>query len=436
MRKTRLMLLSSIAVVTALLATGCSGGSRSTSSTDSKPVTITFATNQITAANTGVSPVFQDVIKQFQKDNPNVKIQLQESQATALQQVVQLAFANRKVPDVFNFWRPQPAFNMDKYIASGELGDLTSLSKQIKSQFSDDAWQTATVNGKVWAIPLTNFAVPLVVNKKVFAQAGLPLPTTWELLVSDVKALKAKGIIPWAVSTEPSPQSDDRLLDYVLDRELGNQKALELYQGKAGSFSAPAVKKALADYLEVSSGYGPSDSAALDDNGVIAKYVNTGKAAMILTNSGYLPSIDANTAKNMVVLPFPTIPGGAQTAPHMEKDLTTLMYASAASLKDPTKGPIVKKLLKALTGPKAESQIANNGVLAAGADVKVDPAKAGQFFADVQTTTQKERGDKWLGNGRTPEQQQAFYPLMAQLWSTPTTADSLAKQLDTMFVQG
>ncbi|MFC4243182.1 ABC transporter substrate-binding protein [Gryllotalpicola reticulitermitis] len=434
MRKTRLMLLTCTAAAIALFAAGCTGGSGSTSA--GKKVTITLATNQITAENTGTSPVFQSVIKQFEKDNPNVTIQLEESQATALQQVVQLAFANRKVPDVFNFWRPQPAFNMDKYIASGELGDLTSLSKQVKSEFPSDAWQTATVNGKTWGLPLTDFAVPLVADKAVFTKAGVPLPTTWNLLMSDVKALKAKGIIPFAVTTQPSPQSDDRLFDYVLDRELGNAKALQLFEGKGGSFTAPDVKKALSDYLELSAGNGPSDAAALDDNGVIAKYINTGKAAMLVDNSGYLPSIDATTAKNMVVLPFPTIPGGAETSPHMEKDLTTLMYASSASLKDPTKGPIVQKLLKALTSPASQTQIANNGVLAAATNVKVDPAKAGQFFADVQTTTANEPGDKWLGNGRTPEQEQTFYPLMAQAWSGSLTASSFAKQLDSMFVKG
>jgi raffinose/stachyose/melibiose transport system substrate-binding protein len=430
------MVLAATAIATALIVTGCSSGSGPASNGPdaNAKVTLTFATNQITAENTGISPVFKEVVSDFQKKHPNVKIQLEQSQATALQQVVQVAFANHKVPDVFNFWRPQPAFNMDKYIASGQLADLSEFTKQpsIKNEFPADAWDTATVNGKVWGVPLTDFSVPFIVNKSVFDQAGLPLPTTWAKLKSDVPALKAKGIIPWAVSTNPSPQSSDRLLDYILDRELGNQAALDLFKGK-GSFTSAKVVKALDDYTSISNGMGPSDAAATDDNGIIAKYFNTGKAAMLLTNSGFSSAIDKDAAKNMTVLPFPTIPGGAQTSPHIEKDLTALMYASTAAMKDKNKASYVKELLTDFTDLSSQKKSADNGVLVAAKGVKVDPAKAGKLFADIQISTSQLPGDKWLGNARTPSQQQTFYPLMSQQWAGNDDGKAFAQQLQSMF---
>ena len=273
-----------------------------------------------------------------------------------------------------------------------------------------------------------------MVNKAVFAEAGLPLPTTWQLLVSDVPKLKAKGFIPWTVSTESTDQSDDRLLDYVLDREIGNQAALNLFEGK-GSFTSPQVEKALSDYFSISTGYGPPDSAALNDDAAIAKYYNTGKSAMILTNNAYLPTISASVAQTSEVIPFPVIPGGAETTPYMEKDLTTLMYASTAALSDPTKGPLVKKFLTMASGLQMEQSLANDDVLAAATNVKVDPAKAGQLFADIQTTTSAEPGAKWLGNARTPSQQQSFYPIMAEQWSGSFSVTSFANQLESMFKQ-
>jgi raffinose/stachyose/melibiose transport system substrate-binding protein len=420
-----------------LLAAGCSTSPPSSSVDAAKanaPVTLTFATNLISAQPTGTSPVTKELIAQFEKKYPNVKIQLEESQATALQPVIQLAFASNKVPDVFNFWRPQPAFNMNTYIASGELGNLTSLAKtkSIHNEFPATSWATATVDGKVWGLPLENFSVPLIVNKAVFSKAGLPLPTTWAKLKSDVPALKSKGIIPWTLSTQPVQQSDDRLLDYVLNGELGNAKALALFEGK-GSFTSPAVEKALSDYMSISSNDGPSDAAALDDNSAIAKYFNTGQSAMLIDNSGYLPAIDKSVAANMEVIPFPTIPGGVETTPHIEKDLTTLMYASKAGLADKAKGPAIRNFLAFMTSPTAQKMFAEQSVLVPATKVSLDPAKTGQLFASVQKTTSTLPGDKWLGNGRTPSQEQTFYPLMSQAWSGQFTAKQFAQQLQAMF---
>jgi raffinose/stachyose/melibiose transport system substrate-binding protein len=434
MRKRRMAMAATAAL--AVVATAAACGSSNGGSNGSGSVTLTFATNQITTENNGTTPVFKQLISEFEKENPGVHIQLEEAQSTALQPLIQLGFASHNVPDIFNFWRPQPAFNMNNYIASGELANLTSLAQtpSVKDEFAASSWATATVNGKVWGIPLTNYSIPLVVNKAVFAEAGLPLPTTWQLLVSDVPKLKAKGFIPWTVSTESTDQSDDRLLDYVLDREIGNQAALNLFEGK-GSFTSPQVEKALSDYFSISAGYGPPDAAALDDNAAIAKYYNTGKSAMILTNNVYLTTISPSAAKTSEVIPFPVIPGGEETTPYMEKDLTTLMYASTAALSNPTTGPLVKKFLTMATDSQMEQSLANNDVLAAATNVKTDPAKAGQLFTQIQTVTSAEPEDKWLGNARTPSQQQSFYPIMAEQWSGSFSVSSFASQLQSMFQQ-
>jgi len=189
----------------------------------------------------------------------------------------------------------------------------------------------------------------------------------------------------------------------------------------------------LADYLSISVKAGPSDSSSLTNNAAIAKYFNTGKAAMMLTNSGYLPAVDKAVASGMKVIPFPTIPGGAQTSAHMEKDLTGLMYASAKGLADPNKGPVIKNFLKFITSHEAQTLFANASILVPAIGVKGDPATTTTLFADVQTQSAAAPGDKWLGNARTPSQQQVFYPLVAQAWTGALTATQFADQCETMF---
>ncbi|MCU1583847.1 MAG: hypothetical protein JWM49_403 [Microbacteriaceae bacterium] len=437
MRTKRTIIAAAAALALITMAAGCSSpnpsGAKPASAASTAPVTITFATN-MTGSGAGTPVATNKLLAEFHKKYPNVTVQLQTAQSTALQPLIQLAFASKKVPDVFNFWRPQPAFNMDKYIATGQLADLTSIAKPMKDEFPASAWATATVDGKVRGLPLVNFAVPLIVNTQVFKKAGLPLPTTWKLLVSDVAALKKQGIIPWTVSTQPVNQSDDRLFDYVLDRSLGNQKALDLFQGK-GSFTSPNVQKAVDDYMSISTNMGPSDAAALDDNAAIAKYLNTGKSAMLIDNSGYLPAIDKSLGPDMKVIPFPTIPGGQQKTTNVERDLTTLLYASTASLKDPAKKTAVTNFLTFMTSVSAQTEFANNSVLVPAIKAKPDATLTGPLFAQLQTVQATQAGDKWLGNARTPSQQQTFYPLMAQQWAGAFTSKEFAQQLDTMFKQ-
>jgi ABC-type glycerol-3-phosphate transport system substrate-binding protein len=154
---------------------------------------------------------------------------------------------------------------------------------------------------------------------------------------------------------------------------------------------------------------------------------------MLIDNSGYLPAIDKTVAESMKVIPFPTIPGGAETSSHMEKDLTTLMYASKAGLADKAKGPAIRNFLTFMTSLTAQKMFSNQSVLVPASKVTPDASKTGTLFADVQKATSALPGDKWLGNGRTPSQEQVFYPLMSQAWSGQFTGKQFAQQLQAMF---
>ena len=95
----------------------------------------------------------------------------------------------------------------------------------------------------------------------------------------------------------------------------------------------------------------------------------------------------------------------------------------------------MKKFLTMATNSQMEQSLADNDVLAAATNVKTNPAKAGQLFTEIQTTSSAEPEDKWLGNARTPSQEQSFYPLMAEQWSGSFSVSSFASQLASMFQQ-
>jgi len=60
-----------------------------------------------------------------------------------------------------------------------------------------------TYDGKVWAMPLYLIGIPWVFNKSLLAQAGITTaPAAWADVISACKALRAKGITPFAFGND------------------------------------------------------------------------------------------------------------------------------------------------------------------------------------------------------------------------------------------
>ena len=97
-----------------------------------------------------------------------------------------------------------PGKDADDLVKAGLMLDLTDLAKKEdwanilrpKSQL-----EGCTVDGKVVCVPVNlHSAQWMWTNRKVFKDAGLEPPKTWNDLVAAAPALRAKGIIPLAVA--------------------------------------------------------------------------------------------------------------------------------------------------------------------------------------------------------------------------------------------
>ena len=97
-----------------------------------------------------------------------------------------------------------PGKDADDLVKAGLMLDLTDLAKKEdwanilrpKSQL-----EGCTVDGKVVCVPVNlHSAQWMRTNRKVFKDAGLEPPKNWNDLVAAAPALRAKGIIPLAVS--------------------------------------------------------------------------------------------------------------------------------------------------------------------------------------------------------------------------------------------
>ena len=136
-------------------------------------------------------------------------------------------------------------------------------------------------------------------------------------------------------------------LQLRLNRMLGNQRALDTHSGKQ-PYSTPEALKAAEMMKELFVGNIPEDAIALDENAVLAKYINPSKAAFVIDGSWENPDIPRKPRRRCKS----SSSRWCRAAPRGEgdrKDLTNLWYASAKSWSDPDKQAVIKELLKRLS---------------------------------------------------------------------------------------
>ena len=84
-------------------------------------------------------------------------------------------------------WPWLPMFSRD----GNGFADLSKLPALDLSQWSADAIKTTTINGKVNGVPVSTTGRVFFFNATSFKKAGLPVPKTWEELMSASPKLKA-----------------------------------------------------------------------------------------------------------------------------------------------------------------------------------------------------------------------------------------------------
>lgn len=400
---------------------------------NAKSVAIRFATNAV-----GVAPMtkpYRDILRAFQADYPNVSISIEETPGNDHQTKIKLDASADRIPDVFNYWRLDPGFGLDQIARAGRLADLTTWSKSdpfFSGLFDESSWRTATLDGKVYGIPIVMFYVQLLANRSVFERAGVPLPSDWATLLSATKALKSKGEIPWAISIGNDSQGG-RIYNYVVNRSIGNDRALRMHAGLE-AINVPEMVRAAELLRELVVGNVPEDAIAIKNDVVYAKYVNANRGALMIDGSWSTPQISTDVQKNLVALEFPLIPGGFQKERNVERDLTTLVYTSAKAIADSDKRPYVQELVRRLVSRESAKIYAQDGkqpIPMLG--VSVDPGAVGRIPVETQAIALKSPANKWIPSVMKPDHRTKFEPLLSEFLAGKHESVQFVGQLGRIF---
>lgn len=179
---------------------GTGGGAvQSTSATDWKNVTpakeITWWSNHPGASK----PVEEELIKRFEKENPDIKVKLVTAGANydEIAQKFQAASGTNNIPDLViasDVW-------WFRYMINGQILPVDELAKQLEfdtEDFNTTLYDDYKFKDSHWAVPYARSTPLFYYNKSVWKEAGLPdrAPETWEEFDEWAPKIAAADVTP------------------------------------------------------------------------------------------------------------------------------------------------------------------------------------------------------------------------------------------------
>jgi multiple sugar transport system substrate-binding protein len=244
------------------------------------------------------------MVDEFQKQNPNITIELQYVNSDYALQKATVAITGNKQPDISY----QYGTNMPQLAQAPKIVDLTDRVKESGFNWNDffpGERAVATVDNRVLGIPALVDNLAVVYNKDLFAANNVPEPSadwTWDDLRNAAKATTdpANKIFGLAF---PADASETMVWEYIAMLWEAGGDILTPDNTKA-AFNSPAGVEAATILQQMQQ----DGSLYLDyhpDSGKSEELFNSGKVGMIITGPWDLPS-------------FPDVNYGVQIMPSFQ----------------------------------------------------------------------------------------------------------------------
>ncbi|WIB25647.1 extracellular solute-binding protein [Curtobacterium sp. MCSS17_015] len=289
----RSFLLGAGGIASGLALAGCAPVGAS----GSRPETISFYVSK-----PEVIGYFDDLITQFHQVQSKIRVVRDSTSSMSAN------FVRNSPPDL-GCWNYN--FSVVPFVEHGALTDLSDLPEA--ATINPDLWplmeQTADYPGRKSALPYSVTAASVIYDRRLFAEQGLDVPTTWSEFSDVCERLQRAGIAPmygtfkdnWTIAQGMFDYSIGGMIDtpatFAALREAGTRVGTGSAPSFAEDFAAPMERMAqLREWHQpgaVSRGYGDGNLAFAE-----------GKAAMYLQGPWALGEI-AKTTPDMDLGTFP-----------------------------------------------------------------------------------------------------------------------------------
>ena len=379
----------------------------------------------------GMGAVVERINNEFMAANPNVRIEVESMQDQPWQDSVRIYATANRLPDIIKWWTFP---NMMNPLIEGR--HLLPLNKSDYTGFGflPGALESNEFNGVFYGIPVSGDMWVLFVNRALFQQTGLPIPTTWEEIIASVPTFRAQGITPLATNgLEGWPLSI--FYDAVVQRINGdfNRNYNAITRSAGVRFTDPDFIQA-ARYIQDMVRAGVfNTNLTTSDYGDAQNMFIQGRAAMYMMGSWEMgmatnPNFRQTFRDNLDVIKFPVIQGGRGS---VNEAMTWFggNFVVAANTRVPDIAQAYMKFMAERIGPYAWEM--GGGFQAQRVNPRPSDSavsrKLLQFSSEATTVSGRAPG---LDYGITSVFKEEHQELMRQLCSLVITPEDFARRLD------
>lgn len=303
MRRRTLLTTAPLAAAAAAGLAACSSGSGGGSGDE--PASLTYwASNQGTSIEND-KEVLTPVLKKF-TEQTGIEVSLEVIGWADLQTRIQTAITSGQGPDVLNIGN---TWGVSLQATGGlmELGDAEFEALGGRDRYVEAALATGGAEGTDPAsIPLYGLAYGMYYNVKMFEDAGIEPPTTWEEMVEAAKALTDPDKGVYGMSLAAGSYTENNHFAFINATQNGAK--LNDADGKP-TFTEDGVVDGILRYLDLMQEHKVvNPSNAQFDNGTksVTSFAN-GEAAMIINQNNANATIESQgmDPEAFKAIPFP-----------------------------------------------------------------------------------------------------------------------------------
>ncbi|HKG91786.1 MAG TPA: sugar ABC transporter substrate-binding protein [Gemmatimonadaceae bacterium] len=193
----------------------------------------------------------QELVKQFERENPGIKVRVQQIPWTAAHEKLLTAHVGEATPDVAqlgNTWVPEFAALDALEPLDGRVAGSTAVARE---DFFPGIWATNVVDGVTYGVPWYVDTRVLFYRTDLLARAGYRrMPESWDGWVEAMRKVKALG-------AGGSPARSYAILlpldEWAQPVVMGVQAGSELLRdgGRYGAFSQPEFRRGFEFYVDL-----------------------------------------------------------------------------------------------------------------------------------------------------------------------------------------
>jgi raffinose/stachyose/melibiose transport system substrate-binding protein len=243
--------------------------------------TLTFRHFWIREHDRPVERIIADVIAEFERDHPQVKIDFEGMDQTIhREQKLKSEMVTGNPPDIIALFG---GAEIEPYVHAERLVDLSGFLQEngLEQSFKDlSLW---TFDGGVYGLPLEGHAEPLFYNRDLFERFGLEPPRTFPELMKITETFNQNGIVPFALGNDELWQGAV-YYHYFLHR-FGGPQRIEAIASGTGTFVNPDYIRAAETFTRfIEASPFPIDVNKQDRDYAIRLFTSE-KAAMYLNGN-------------------------------------------------------------------------------------------------------------------------------------------------------